>query len=106
MMRRVFWLSSALVAAVLGTHAQGTDPQMLDRSLQVRPVIAGLELPIGVAFLGRRDMLVLEKNSGRVQRVVNGVVTATVLDLGVNNSSERGLLGIALHPKFPRNPGV
>jgi hypothetical protein len=26
--------------------------------------------------------------------------------LGVNNQSERGLLGIALHPDFPDNPGV
>jgi glucose/arabinose dehydrogenase len=51
-------------------------------------------------------MLVLEKDSGRVKRVVNGIVTATVLDLGVNRNSERGLLGIALHPDFPQNPGV
>jgi glucose/arabinose dehydrogenase len=29
-----------------------------------------------------------------------------VLDLGVNFASERGLLGIALHPNFPSNPGV
>jgi aldose sugar dehydrogenase len=29
-----------------------------------------------------------------------------VLDLAVNNASERGLLGIALHPNFPDNPGV
>jgi aldose sugar dehydrogenase len=28
------------------------------------------------------------------------------LDLAVNSGSERGLLGIALHPRFPRNPGV
>jgi aldose sugar dehydrogenase len=41
-----------------------------------------------------------------VQRVVDGVATATVLDLGVNSASERGLLGIALHPRFPANPGV
>jgi aldose sugar dehydrogenase len=37
---------------------------------------------------------------------VDGVVTATVLDLGVNRNSERGLLSIALHPDFPANPGV
>src|SRR4030095_10001484 len=61
---------------------------------------------IGMAFLGPDDILVIEKDSGRVRRVVGGVVTATVLDLGVNNSSERGLLGIALHPRFPRDPGV
>ena len=48
----------------------------------------------------------LEKDTGRVKRVIGGVVTATVLDLGVNNASERGLLGIALHPDFPANPGV
>jgi glucose/arabinose dehydrogenase len=60
-----------------------------------------------MAFLGRRDMLVLEKASGRVQRVINGIVQSTpVLDLAVNSGSERGLLGIALHPQFPRNPGV
>jgi glucose/arabinose dehydrogenase len=41
-----------------------------------------------------------------VKRVVNGAVQATVLDLAVNFGSERGLLGIALHPSFPTNPGV
>jgi glucose/arabinose dehydrogenase len=33
-------------------------------------------------------------------------VQETVLDLAVNSASERGLLGIALHPQFPGNPGV
>ena len=106
MTRHGFLLSSALVAAALGAQAQGTGPEMLHRSLQVRTVVSGLALPIGIAFLGSSDMLVLEKDSGRVQRVVNGVVTETVLDLGVNSASERGLLGIALHPRFPANPGV
>lgn len=60
-----------------------------------------------MAFLGRNDLLVLEKASGKVQRVIGGVVQITpALDLAVNSASERGLLGIALHPRFPRNPGV
>ena len=59
-----------------------------------------------MAFIGRNDFLVLEKASGKVQRVMNGALTATVLDLAVNSASERGLLGIALHPDFPVNPGV
>jgi glucose/arabinose dehydrogenase len=45
-------------------------------------------------------LLVLEKATGQVKRVVNGVVQGTVLDLAVNSGSERGLLGIALHPSF------
>ncbi len=52
------------------------------------------------------DMFVIEKSTGHVKRIVNGVVTATVLDLAVNSASERGLLGIALHPKFPKTPFV
>jgi glucose/arabinose dehydrogenase len=59
-----------------------------------------------MAFLGPDDFLVLEKRTGKVQRVVNGSIQSTVLDLAVNFASERGLLGIALHPKFPSNPGV
>ena len=59
-----------------------------------------------MAFLGSDDILVLEKATGKVQRVVNGVILGAVLDLAVNSASERGLLGIALHPDFPTNPGV
>jgi len=63
-------------------------------------------MPIGMAFLGPNDFFVIEKSTGQVKRVTNGTVAATVLDLAVNFASERGLLGIALHPDFPSNPGV
>ena len=38
-----------------------------------------------------------------MQRFLNGQLQAPALDLAVNNNSERGLLGIALHPNFPFN---
>jgi glucose/arabinose dehydrogenase len=72
----------------------------------VNTVVGDLITPISIAFIGSDDFLVLEKNTGAVKRVINGAVDSTVLDLAVNNSSERGLLGIALHPQFPANPGV
>src|SRR5688572_7113828 len=98
---------SGMLVAHRGAGAQAPPPpEMLDPNLTVRTVVAGLEFPISMAFLGPHDMLVLEKDTGRVKRVVDGVETATVLDLGVNNNSERGLLGIALHPDFPADPGV
>jgi glucose/arabinose dehydrogenase len=87
-------------------RAQTTGPTLLDPNLRLETRASGLVTPTSIAFLGGNDMLVLEKNTGKVQRVVNGVVTATVLDLAVNFGSERGLLGIALHPDFPTNPGV
>jgi glucose/arabinose dehydrogenase len=68
--------------------------------------VSGLVTPSTMAFLGPNDFLVLEKNTGQVKRVVDGAVHSVVLDLSVNFASERGLLGIALHPDFPANPGV
>jgi aldose sugar dehydrogenase len=96
-----------LLTALAGeSAAQTTTPQMVDSNLLVRTVVSGLDTPTSMAFLGENDLLVLEKGTGKVQRVVNGVIQSTVLDLAVNSASERGLLGMALHPDFPGNPSV
>ena len=97
-------LAIGLAGAPL-TRAQ-TGPTLVDRNLMVETAVAGLELPTAMAFIGPDDFLVLEKNTGRVKRVTGGAVPRTVLDLSVNFASERGLLGIALHPDFPDDPGV
>jgi glucose/arabinose dehydrogenase len=82
-------------------RAQSAAPTLTDPNLSVRTVISGLDQPTTMSFLGPNDFLVLEKATGQVKRVVNGVVHSTVLDLAVNFGSERGLLGIAMHPVFP-----
>jgi len=105
-------IAAACVAAFFAAHdtavemidAQG--PRLVDRNLQVQPAAGGLVTPVSMAFLGPNDFLVLEKDTGKVQRFVDGALQATVLDLAVNFGSERGLLGIALHPDFPANRGV
>src|SRR6266542_1402066 len=85
--------------------AQGEGPTMLDPHLGVQSVVSGLITPTSLAFLGPNELLVLEKNTGKVQDidVVNGTVDHTALDLAVNFSSERGLLGITLDPSFASN---
>jgi aldose sugar dehydrogenase len=102
-------LTCTFLAALLGlpsvVNAQNT-PSLVDPNLRVRTVIRNLDQPTSMAFIGSDDLLVLEKATGKVQRVVNRVLTSTVLDLAVNSFSERGLLGIALHPNFPSNPSV
>lgn len=78
-------------------------PTMLDDNLSVGTVVAGLDQPTSIAFLAANDFLVLERTTGKVQRIVNGSLHSTALDLPVNNASERGLLSIALHPRFAQN---
>ena len=83
--------------------AAQTGPSLLDPNLDLRVAVDTLDQPISMAFLGANNFLVLEKGTGQVKHVVNGAVAGTVLDLAVNNASERGLLGIALHPDFSSN---
>jgi glucose/arabinose dehydrogenase len=100
-------LAAAAAVPSLPSQAQVTGPSLLVPGLEVEPVVEGLVTPISAAFIGPNDLLVLEKNTGRVRRVVHGEVQEpAVLDLSVNSASERGLLGIALHPDFPEDPGV
>ena len=80
-------------------------PTLVDRNLELRTAATGLNTPTSFAFIGPNDVLVLEKQTGRVIRV-QGNAQTTVLDLAVNNGSERGLLGIAVHPNFPATPHV
>jgi glucose/arabinose dehydrogenase len=98
-------LASTTPATPISVSAQG-GPEMLVPGLDVRPVVSGVVTPTSLAFIGPNEFLLLEKNTGRVLVVRDGAVAATALDLGVNFASERGLLGIALHPEFPDDPGV
>jgi aldose sugar dehydrogenase len=78
-----------------------------DPKLHVRELTSGLSQPTAMAFIGPADILVLQKGDGLVRRVINGVLQpGQVLDVAVDNASERGLLGIAIHPSFPFAPFV
>lgn len=102
-------LLATLVATGPAPAAADTIPlTMLDPNLQATVVRnTGLTQPIGIVFIGPNDYFVLEKASGQVKRVTNGVLAPLpVLDLAVNSNSERGLLSMVLHPAFPENPRV
>ncbi len=72
-------------------------PSVKDNNLVVENVTGGFEKPTSMAFLGPNDILVTEKETGKVMHVIDGQIQDTpVLDVAVANSIERGLLGIAL----------
>ena len=72
-------------------------------SKDVRTVTANITTPWAIAFLPDGDLLVTER-SGQVQRI--GENGATYRVAGVRETSEGGLLGIALHPEFDSNQYV
>jgi len=68
-----------------------------DPNLKLELVAQGLKLPTSMAFLGPNDILVLEKESGTVQRIVNGkMLPQPLLQVPVSTTNERGMLGIAV----------
>lgn len=99
------WRPHLLVLVVLpcatALHAQ----TMTDPNLTVTTVVpqgGGLAQPTTMAFVSPDQFLVLEKATGRVRRVLDGVLQpGFALDVHVVSNSERGLLGIAVAPGPP-----
>src|ERR687895_609400 len=72
-------------------------PSIADPSIRVEKVITGLEMPTSMAFLDNDDIIITQKDNGRVRLVSNGVLQPQpILQVPVVNNSERGLLGVAI----------
>jgi uncharacterized repeat protein (TIGR01451 family) len=59
-------------AVTLVVEPPSPTPTLTDPNLAADPVVTGLTMPTGMAFLGPQDFLVLEKSTGRVKHVVDG----------------------------------
>jgi glucose/arabinose dehydrogenase len=108
-------LAAVLAAAGCGAAAGERPAPPYDPAVEsgraehfaVESVVDGLVRPswVGVAPGDERRLWVLEQ-PGRVLRVVPGRAPEVVLDLRaeVKTGAEQGLLGIAFHPDFARDP--
>jgi aldose sugar dehydrogenase len=85
------------IADALQTKMETKGPSMENPNFGIEVIATGIEFPSDMAFLDTNDILVLEKNSGNVLRIINGqILDRPLLEVNVSNSSERGLLGIAV----------
>jgi glucose/arabinose dehydrogenase len=78
-------------------QGQSPFPSVKDNSLKVEQVTNGLYFPTSMAFIDNNNILVLEKNTGHVRLISNGIMqNQPVLKVKVNSENELGLLGIAI----------
>ncbi|HKX96453.1 MAG TPA: PQQ-dependent sugar dehydrogenase, partial [Candidatus Nitrosocosmicus sp.] len=70
------------------------DPNLVVEKVNDKP----LNIPTSLAFFEHNDILVTEKETGKVIRVIDGQVkeNAPLLDVEVATDMERGLLGLTL----------
>ena len=98
-------LFAALVLAFAG------EPALAQTKIRLEPFVTGVNAPLAMVQMpGENRFLVIEQ-WGRVRLIDNGKLTSTpFLDIRSrihkplhHDFDERGLLGIALHPKFREN---
>src|SRR5215210_2320112 len=72
-------------------------PSISDPNVRVEKVISGLDSPTSMAFLDKDDIIITQKDDGKVRLVSNGVLQPQpILQVPLVNNSERGLLGVAI----------
>jgi aldose sugar dehydrogenase len=90
-----YFVAPAFSRAKIITESQNITDTLLKSQLITR----GLKAPTAMAFIGRNDILVTEKNTGNVIRTVNGTILQQILlHVNVSKRDERGLLGLAVSP--------
>ena len=79
-------------------------PIINDPQFKSEIVFKGLRYSTSMVFLGPNDILVAEKDSGTVRRIVNGaMLQQPLLDVNVSTYGHRGMLGIAVDSSFLEN---
>lgn len=100
----------ALIVAVLlaGLAPAGAQAQALPPGFVLDPVVTGLREPVSFDFTADGRIFIAER-SGKVRVAQNGQLLEEPfvnIDHEVNDEGTRGLMGIAVHPNFPRVPYV
>jgi glucose/arabinose dehydrogenase len=72
------------------------EPSLSDSSLRIEEVAKVFDFPTSLAFLGKDDIILLQKDSGNVIRLLDGNVSHQLLHTDVSFRDERGLLGLAV----------
>ena len=102
----IFVLLNLILVSTGFNYTSAVTPTIIDAKLKVEVLFKGLKFPTSMEFLGPNDILVTEKNTGTVQRIVNGtLLPKPVLDVNVATRTERGMLGIAISKHDHTNGG-
>lgn len=93
----ILWLFNLFTSSFVFFSNARAEPTLNDSNIKAELVTKGLKLPTTMAFVGPNDILVLEKDKGTVQRIVNGkMLPHPLLNANVSNGEGRGMLGIAI----------
>jgi len=70
------------------------EPTMTNTHFSIERTFSANFEPSSMAFVGQDDMLILDRDVGKVYRVTHGVKSPPLLDVNVGTAGYRGLLGV------------
>ena len=101
-MRRA--LPAVVLAWAVACAAAGFGPGAAPADAGLEPVATGLAFPTNLAFLPGGTIVYGEKDTGRIRLLSPDGSDRVAARLPVLGGAERGLLGLATHPRFPEEP--
>lgn len=100
------WTVGCSIAFLVMLGSVGANAATLPEGFRERVLAGTFHRPTALAFAPDGRVFVTEQD-GTLRIVKNGVLLAApFLDLTVDSGGERGLLGVAIHPRFGRQPYV
>jgi glucose/arabinose dehydrogenase len=93
--------TTLLLCIALGLLAERSHGQTFRIDTLARAPLA--QYPVAIAFVpeGQEQFFFTEKNSGRIRVYDRGLKPEPFAIVSVDDDAEQGLLGIALHPRYP-----
>jgi hypothetical protein len=90
-------LSYCAYAQYTRAEPSSEGPTFSDPNIKAEVVFEGLDNPTSMVFLAPDDILVLQKNEGTVNRIIDGkMLEEPLLHVDVGQQVEWGMLGIAI----------
>lgn len=91
------WVSIDYVESTYAKERTYGNVKITDSALRFEEFARGPKFSTGMAFQNQDDIILIEKNTGKVIRIQNGTrLDEPMLTVNIANASERGLLGIAI----------
>ena len=91
-----FWILGIIIVLlinILANYGWG-EPVTTNPRFSVERIFTGHFEPSSMTFLAPNDILVLDRDLGKVYRVTNGDASGPILDVNVGTDGYRGLLGV------------
>src|SRR5688500_13042363 len=93
MKRLIFGIILVAVQLIpaISVHAE---PTITNTHFRIERIFSANFEPSSMAFVGQDDILVLDRDVGKVYRVTHGIKSPPILDVNVGTAGYRGLLGV------------